>query len=175
MAAITVGRLDHQIVRVVAWSGVEHGRTVIAAKITGEDQSRTAPIELDGSSAQDVARVTQAKRGAAGHGAGAVKRYRRQVLQRVYGVSLRIKRERWFVLGEAVAIRKFGVPLLKMACVRQQDAAKVRRRLGALHRAGETLLHQQGQIAGVIKMGMGEDDGLDAAGINGKPCPVPQA
>ena len=117
--------------------------------------------------------MSQAERGAAGHRAGAVKRDGRQVLERGDGVSLRIERERWFVLGESVTICKFGVLLLKMACVRQQDAAEIRRCVGAQNRPRETLLNQQWQIARVIEMGMGKDDSLDAAGIDGKPCPVP--
>ena len=79
------------------------------------------------------------------------------------------------MLGEPVTVCKFGIPLLQMACVSQQDPAQIRGRLGAQNRSRETLLNQQWQIAGVIKMRVSKDHGFDAAGIDGKPCPVPQA
>ena len=79
------------------------------------------------------------------------------------------------MLGEAVMVGVFGILFLQMACVRQQNAAEFRRRLRTLDRASKPPLHQQRQVARMIEMGVGKDHGFDAAGINGKPCPVPQA
>src|SRR3990172_12346563 len=115
MLPIAVGRLHHEIVRAVAWGRVEHGGAIVSAEIAREDESLSAPFKLNGSGTRDMARVSQVERRAAGHRADAVKRDGRQVLERGDGVSQRIKRERWLVLGETMAVRKFGVLLLKMA------------------------------------------------------------
>ena len=36
------------------------------------------------------------------------------------------------------------------------------------------MFDQQGQIAGVVKMGVRENDGSDAARVDGKRCPIAQ-
>ena len=74
-----------------------------------------------------------------------------------------------------MAVGECGILLLEMAAVGQQDPAEIGRRLRATRLASEAVAHQGRQVAGVIQMGMGQDDAVDTGRQDGKGCPVPEA
>lgn len=94
------------------------------------------------------------------------KRNRAQMRQRCAGLFRGIERQRRLVPRIAVAIGELRVTLQQMAAVDQQDLAKIGRRRRALDGAAKALLHQHRQVAGMVEMGMGEDDGADRTRID---------
>ena len=75
----------------------------------------------------------------------------------------RVERQGRLVLREAVPVGEFGVLLLQMAAVGQQDPAQIARRLGAVGCGPRSRLDQQRQIAGVVEMRVGQDHRVDAS------------
>ena len=88
------------------------------------------------------------------------------------GVFVCVERQSRLMLGETVPVRVSGVLLLQVARVGQQDPAEFRGRFGAEDRAPEAMLHEEGQIARMVEMGVGQNDGIDLAWINREACPV---
>ena len=97
------------------------------------------------------------------------------MLERRARILDRIERQGGLVLGEAMAVGEFGVLFLQVPGVGQQDRAEVGGRLRAEDGSSEAALDQQRQLAGVVEMGMGEDDGVDAARLDRKRRPILQA
>ena len=104
-----------------------------------------------------------------------LERDRGQMLERGACILLRIERQRGLVLREAMAVGELGILLLQVPGVSQQDCAKIDGRARAINRSAEAALDQQRQIAGVIEMGMGENNGVDGARLRGKRRPILQA
>jgi hypothetical protein len=76
---------------------------------------------------------------------------------------------------KAVPVGEGGVFFLDVAAVGQQDAAQVPRAGGGMHPAVEAFAHQQWQVAAVVQVGVGQDDGVDLAGHHRQGSPVAQA
>ena len=74
-----------------------------------------------------------------------------------------------------MAVGKVGLFLLQVTGVGQQDGAQFRRGRRAVDRAGEALSCQQRQVAAVVQMGVGEDDGVDVGRWHWQGRPVAQA
>ena len=83
-----------------------------------------------------------------------------------------IERQRRLVLGETVTVRIFGVLFLQITGVGQKDGAEIGRRMGAENGSAKAALDQQRQIAGVVEMGVRENDGVDAARFDRKLRPI---
>ena len=68
--------------------------------------------------------------------------------------------------------RVFGVLFLQITGIRQKDGAEIGRRMGAENGSAKAALDQQRQIAGVVQMGVRENDGVDAARFDRKLRPI---
>ena len=64
----------------------------------------------------------------------------------------------------ALLVFPLGIPLLDVGGVPQHDGQKLPRQAGAVDVAGEALLHQQGNAAGVVDVGVGHQHIVDVAG-----------
>ena len=93
----------------------------------------------------------------------------------IFGVQLGVKRQRWCVLGEAMPVGKVGVFFLNMPTVGQQDIAQVAGARSSVNPTPETLAHQQGHVAAVVQVGMGQDDRIHFSCGQGQWVPVAQA
>lgn len=57
--AISIGRLNNNIVGFRNRNRIDHGGVVVAAEIAGEENGVAVPVKLDGSRAQDVTRSSK--------------------------------------------------------------------------------------------------------------------
>ncbi len=101
-----------------------------------------------------------------------VERDRRELLERPLRILLGVERQGRMVLREAVAVGEFRVLFLQEAAVGQQDPAQLVGQLGRMDAAAKAVLHEQGQVAAVIEMGVGEDHRVDAVRGDGHRRPV---
>jgi hypothetical protein len=69
--------------------------------------------------------------------------------------------QRWLVLGEAVAVGVFGILLLQVSRVRQQDRTQFGGRFGTEDRTRKAVLDQQWKVARVVKVRMRQDHRID--------------
>ena len=65
----------------------------------------------------------------------------------------------------ALLVGPLGVALLDVGGVPQHDAQQLARQAGAVDVAGEALLHQQGDAAGVVDVGVGHHHRVDVPGV----------
>ena len=72
-------------------------------------------------------------------------------------------------------VGKFGVFFLDVPTVGQQDVAQVAGSRSGVDATSETFAHQQGHIAAVVQVSMGQDDGIDLGCGLGQRVPVAQA
>ena len=72
-------------------------------------------------------------------------------------------------------VRELGVLLLQMPRVSQEDRAEVDRGTRAVDGTSEAALDQQRQIAGVVEMGVGENNGVDTARFDRERRPILEA
>jgi hypothetical protein len=103
--------------------GVQHDRIIITANITGKDDARATPVELDRCRAKNVTRATQQNRGFTGQTNLTSKGYRLDALKNALGIVFGIERQRRLMLGEAMPVGKLRVLLLQVPGVGQQDCA----------------------------------------------------
>ena len=89
------------------------------------------------------------------------------------GLCLRIERQRRLMPRIAIAVGGCRVVFLDMAAVRQQNGAEIGRRLRAVDRTVETVPHQAWDIAAMVDMGMGKQEGIELNRIERQSLPVP--
>ena len=169
--AIAIGGFHHEIIRRLDRRRIGKDGIVVAAEIAGEDHALAAPGDLDDGGAENMPGMAQPDPGAARDILLLIEGKAGEMRQRALGIGDAVERQGRLMLGEAVTIGEFRVLLLQMAAVRQQDAAEIRRRLGAMDARPKSVAHQSGQIAGMVEMGMGEDDAGQAPRRDGKGRP----
>ena len=91
------------------------------------------------------------------------------------GILQGVEGQRRLVLREAETVGEFRVLFLQVAGVGQENRTQIARRARAVNGSSEAALDQQRQIAAVVEMGMGENDGIDAARFDRKRRPVLEA
>ena len=95
-----------------------------------------------------------------------------EVGQAFEGFLSGVKRQGGFVFGKAMAVGEFGVFFLQVAGIRQQNRAQLGSRTGAIDGAAEAVFDQEWQVAGMIEVSMGQNDGVDAVRFDGKWRPI---
>ena len=76
--------------------------------------------------------------------------------------------------GISLFVGSLRVLLLKARRVGQDQRAEISRRRRREHLAAEALSDEPRQVAAVIEMGVRQNDGVDASGIDGERRPVPE-
>ena len=175
MQAISVGRLDHQIVCLPDRGRIMHQGVVVAAQIAGEDDRLPAPTQLHAGGAEDMPGATEHQIGPVSKVGRGVEIQRPQLLQRPQGVALPVKRQGRMVFRKAVAVREFRVALLYLGAVEQQEFAEVGRGRRAEHPTPEPLAHELRQIAGMVEVRVGEHHVVDRRRIDRESRPILQA
>ncbi len=107
------------------------------------------------------------KRAAHGHGA--------DLLEAAHGVGLGVQRQRGRVFGETVAVGEVGVGFLNVAAVGQQNGGQIACGFGGPDLAMKAFFGQQGQVTGVVQMGVGQQHGADVIGQHRQWLTVAQA
>ena len=76
------------------------------------------------------------------------------------------------MLRQLVPVEELGIRLLQEGTIRQDQFGDVPRRLCRVDPAAEAVPDEPGQVSGVIKMGMRQDDGLDRLRLDRELLPV---
>jgi hypothetical protein len=87
----------------------------------------------------------------------------------VHGVTLRVEGfEEVLALALALLVDVGDVALLDVGGVAQHVGAEVAGGGGGVDVAGEVGAEQRGEVAAVVDVGVGEDDGVDVGGVKGE-------
>ena len=108
-------------------------------------------------------------------GIGPVVPDRLQLRDRTERVRFRVERQSRRVLRISVAVGIRGVLFLNAAGVRQYDPAEVQGASRAEHASAKALRDEPRQVSAMVKMRVGQNDGVDLGRWNRKGLPVPFA
>ncbi len=174
MQPVAVGGLGHQVVRAGhGHRGLEH-QIVRAPQVAGEEDGAATALDAHEGRSHHVAGGRQARLEARGGAPGLEEIDGFDELERLPCIGFGIERRRRLVLGEAMSIGIGSFLLLQMPAVGQHDAAQFARGLGAEDLAAKALFDQQGQVAGVVQVRMGQDEGIHRGRHNRQRVPVAQ-
>ena len=166
---VAVGGLHHHIVGGVHKGGVPDNGLGLVAQVAGKDDFSGHPVlggpELQNGGAQQVARVVKADLYPLAQVKAPAVLHRLQHVDGLLGVHQGIQR---FHRGQAgtlaLLVVPLGVPLLDVGGVPQHHRHELRGETGGEDAAVKALLHQQGQPAGVVNVGMGDQNVVDVIG-----------
>ena len=180
--AVTVGGLHDEVVGGREVLGITDDRQVFASDIAGEDERAALVIVLDvhvdAGGSEHVAGVV----GAAGEARTGLERLtKRDALhQRDGGLGVSGRIEGFHDLGGVfitegtAALFPFrheqGVLLLDVCRIGQHGGAEIDGARSGKDGSLKPVLHEGGQVPGMVDMGVGEDDALDGRGGKGEGC-----
>ncbi len=172
--AVAVGAFHDQHVGPVEKHGVIENGPVGAAQITGEDDARRLPrarvvhVEHDQGRPQHVPGVVEGQGDARRDLIGALVADADELLQAGQGVGHGVDRlQRRQVVAAALLVQIGHVRLLNLGAITQHDAAQVARGRGGDDVAGEAIADEAGDVAAVVDVGVGEDERVHSAGVEG--------
>ena len=166
---VAVGALGEHIVGVPDVLGVADDGLIPVADVAGKDHlAGVVPLgepHLHAGRAQQVPGVHEAHL----HPVGDLKRVTvlagDDALDRLLRVVDGVEGLHRLLPGPlALLVLPLGVALLDVGRVPQHDGQKLPRQAGAVDVAGEALLHQQGNAAGVVDVGVGDHHSVDIPG-----------
>ena len=170
---ITVGGFDHQILGVLHRLGIPEDGLVQVAHIAAEAELPGLAVfrkpDLNGGRAQQMAHIGEADADAVVHldglavGAGDHAAHQSgHVLQVIQGLHLRP------AVAQGFAAFPLRLGHLDVGAVTQHDVAQGAGGGGGIDRAPEALLVQQGQMAGLVDMGVGQQHKVQLPGRDGQ-------
>ncbi len=164
--SIAVGGFEEQDVGAGIGLRFAQDRDAVAADIAGEIHrlpiaAGDLGLELDGGGAENVALPVEAEPDAGAELVPLVERNRLEELEGGPGVRRAEERQRGLVLRVALLVGVAGLLFLDVGGVGEEDAEQIPGRRGAVDGAVEALAHQPGQPAGVVDVGVGQDDSVD--------------
>ena len=98
-----------------------------------------------------------------------------ELLEAVQGIQPGVQRQRRAVAAEFVAVQEGCVFFLQVAAVGQQDGAQVAGAPRGMDVAVVAVAGEQGQVAAVVQVGVGENHRIDLVGRQGQWLPVAKA
>src|SRR3569833_1779564 len=101
--------------------------------------------------------------------------HRSEIFEGLSRVLCSVQRQSGLVLRITVTFGLFGVFLLNMAAIGQDDSAQIKSRFGAIYGVFETAFDQFRNVSAVIQMSMSQKDRVKRARIERRRVPVPQA
>jgi hypothetical protein len=173
--AVAVGGLDQHRVGGRRVGRRVHQQVVGTTEVAREQDAVPAHFQKQAGRAQDVAGGREGGPPAANGLEGLAERLRVDPAQAVQRIAACVQRQRRCVFRKAVPVGEGGVFFLDVAAVGQKDAAEVARAGGGVHPSVKAFAHQHRQVAAVVQVGVGQDDGMDLAGHHRKGPPVAQA
>jgi len=158
-------------------SGIAQDGSVGTTEVPREHEPAVGAVtdlQLDRRGAEYVPRTAIARPDARRDREGGVIRTAGEERQDGMGIGDGVERQGRTVLRVAPPVGALGLLFLQMRGIGKQDLRERCRRAGTVDRPGEPVPHQQRQATGVIDVGMGQDDGVERPGIEGKRAPVAQ-
>ena len=171
--AVAIGRLRGDEVRPLQDGGVFNDGLVGLAHVAGKDHGGLFAILLnfqpDHRTAQDMTCNPELRR----YPGNDLKRFFKimniKIMQRRVGIVHREQRKHpGFPGPQSFPVGIFRIRLLDMGAVRQKDRTQLLGRFRAVNASLEAFLHQPGDQAAVVHMGMGQHHGIDFRRIKGK-------
>ena len=165
MESVAVGGFDDHEIGFGSGLGVPDQGAVHVAKVTGEQQRLALHGDVDAGGAHEMARVLKANLHAVENIVGRTILAGVEQLQsslRVGNGIDRLHRRLTGTLGLAVA--PLGLRLLTVSRVHEQNAAELGGGFGGVDLSVEALLDQSGDHAGVVNVGVGQQNGVDLSG-----------
>ena len=166
---VAVGALGEHVVGVPDVLGVADDGLIPVADVAGKDHlAGVVPLgepHLHAGRAQQVPGVHEAHLHPVGDLEGGAVLAGDDALDRLLRVVNGVEGFHRLLPGPlALLVLPLGVALLDVGGVPQHDGQKLPRQAGAVDVAGEALLHQQGDAAGVVDVGVGDHHGVDVPG-----------
>ena len=173
VVAVAVGGLHHHVVRAGEVGGVPDDGLVHIADVAGKDDlfgdAALRGGDEDGGGAQQMARVHELHPDALAQVQGLVVLAGGHVLAHPLGVLDGVKGLHPGGAGPLrLAVLPLRVGLLDVGGVLEHDVHEIRRQPGGDDPALEALLHQHGDPAGVVDVGVGHQDEVDVVRGKGK-------
>ena len=176
MDSVAVGGLDQQDVGQRNGSRILQDRAVEPAEIAAKHDPRPPASVICTAAAPSKCPIGTKLISTPGrHGDRAVIAKRLQLRDGPPCVGDRVERQRRVMARVAVAIGLTGVFLLQMRGVGQHQPSQIERPGRAEHPPAEALRHQSGQVADVVQVRVGQDEGVDVPGGHRQVGPVAQA
>ena len=176
MDAVAVGGLDQQHVGCWDRSWILQHRAVVPSQVSSKhDPSSALQRHLYGRRPQQVPHRHEADLDAGHHGDRTVVAKRLELRDRPPCVGDRVEGQSRMMARIAVAIGLTSIFLLQMGRVGQYQTGQVQGPRGAEHAPAKALRHQAGQIADMVQMRVGQDNGVDVFGGHRQVGPVAQA
>ena len=178
--AVSVGGLHDEEVDVVGLGrGAEDG-VVGAADVAGEDELALAVgsvggLEVEEGGAEDVAHVAELGAEAWGGVEDFAVGDAFEAVEGALGVAFGEEGEGGAVLGVAFLVGPVGFFLLEVGGVLEEDVGELGGGVGGVDGTLEAVLDEAGEVADVVDVGVGEDDGVDGGGLDGEGVPVLEA
>jgi hypothetical protein len=171
--AVPVGALCDQVVQVFYQNGVAQDREVFAPQVAREAEADPPPmvVNLQDSDrgAQDVARIAEECPHTSGDGKPPVVLVGHEIVQRVLGFLDRVQRlHRRQALATMLLVDVFHVLVVDVGAVPEHDGGQVGGGHGAVDVSTEAAFDQGRDVATVVYVGMREDHGIDALGVEGQ-------
>ena len=166
---VAVGGFDDHEIRPVRLLGIPDQGTANIADIAGKQQGLVLHGHIDAGGAQQVACVLEPNLHAVQHIIDRAVLAGMEQLQRRLGVGDGIDRFHHRLSGAlGLAVAPLGFRLLDVSRIQQHDAAELGRCLRGIDGAPEPLGHQSRNHAGVIHMGVGQENAVDLPGRHGQ-------
>ena len=173
--AVTVGGFDQHGVGLGWCFGRVHDQVVGPSQIAGEQDAPATDLQQQAGRAQDVPGRCEGGAPARNRLEGLVEGVGAELLHAVLRIQARIQRQCGRVLGELVAVEEGGVFFLQVSAVGQENGAQVPRAWRAMDGFGIAISRQQGQVAAVVQVRVGQHHGIDLVGRERQGLPVAQA
>ncbi len=145
---------------------------MIAANISGKENGGARFLQPDERSPQNMPGAVQGEAHFIAQCLRLTKRHRAELFQCVSGILLGIEWQGGMVFTVAVAVGILGIFLLKIAAIGQHDPAEIKSGSRAVNRPGKTRCCQARDIAGVVNVRMGEQNGVQLIWPERRRCPV---
>lgn len=173
VVAVAVGGLHHHIVRPGKVAGIPDDGLIHVAQIAGEDQLFGDAVfrggNGDAGAAQQMSRVGKSDADALAQFHILAVFAGGDVLLHIFRVLNGIQRLHLGGAGTGrLAVLPLSVGLLNVGGIQQHDVHEVSRHTGGEDAALKALLHQHGDPAGMVDMGVGDEHEVDAAGMEGQ-------
>ena len=173
VVAVAVGRLHHDVIRLLEELRVADDGLVDIADVTGEDERLVHAVflqfERDGCRAEQMPRIGKDR----AYPLAEVDLFfilaGRDVLEDVQRVLLGVERLNGLAARAlALAVFVFRVALLNVGRVEQHDLHQISRHARCEDPAVKAVFHQQRDAAGVVDVRVGDEQNVDAAGGKGE-------
>lgn len=168
VCAVSVGRLGDEHVRRFEGRGRVHERIVLAAEVPREVDGALLGSGAGGDvhlgRTEDVSRRDEPDLEPGPEAERLAELAGVEVGEGVNGVPGRVQGLRIAVPRRAAPPGCLGLLLLEVPAVRQEERAQVRGAGRGVHRTAESALHEGGDVARVVEVGVGEHDGVDRLG-----------